>query len=114
MTKSPPPLDSQRTQRIMESLLQTIVDTQAQVVIVDITGVPVVDTLTATYLLKTSSAVRLLGATAIITGIASNIAQTLVGLGVDLSDVSTRASMVDGVKLAFDIIHKKVVDKEQG
>jgi rsbT co-antagonist protein RsbR len=105
-------LDSERTQRIMENLLQTIVDTQSSVVIVDITGVPVVDTLTATHLLKTASAVRLLGATSIVTGISPNIAQTLVTLGVDLSELITKARMVDGIETALEMLNRKIVSIE--
>ena len=106
-------LDSERTQQIMETVLQRIVDTRARVVIMDITGVPIVDTLVAAHLLKAANAIRLLGATAIVTGISPKIAQTLVGLGVDLSEVNTRAQMVDGVEMAFEILKKKVVDKEE-
>lgn len=105
-------LDSDRTQRMMESLLQAVVDTQSQVVIIDVTGVPVIDTLTATHLIKTASAVRLLGATAIITGISPTIAQTLVTLGVDLSQLTTKAGMIDGIKAAFKLLGKKIVDSE--
>jgi len=106
-------LDSQRAQQIMEDLLQAVVKTQSRVVIIDITGVPVVDTLVATHLLKTANAVRLLGASAIITGISPIIAQTLVTLGVDLSDVITQARMVDGVALALKIVDKHVVNLDR-
>ncbi len=106
-------LDSQRAQQIMEALLQAIVNTQSKVVIIDITGVPVVDTLVASHLLKTANAVRLLGASAIITGISPNIAQTLVTLGVDLTDVITKAQLVDGVALALKIVDKRVVDLDR-
>ncbi len=106
-------LDSQRTQRIMESLLQTIVDSQSKVVIIDITGVPVVDTLVATHLLKTANAVRLLGASAIITGISPTIAQTLVTLGIDLAELTTRARLVDGVALALKMLNRQIVNSDQ-
>jgi len=105
-------LDSQRTQQIMEALLEAIVETQARVVIVDITGVSIMDTLTATHLIKATNAVRLLGATAIITGMSPRIAQTLVNLGVDLSELSTKSRMVDGVMAAFEMLNKKVIDVE--
>ena len=106
-------LDSARTQRIMESLLQSVVDYQARVVIMDITGVPVVDTLTATHLLKTANAVRLLGAVAIVTGISPKIAQTLVTLGVDLSEMMTRSRMVDGIKSALKILDKTIINNKK-
>jgi rsbT co-antagonist protein RsbR len=105
-------LDSERTQRMTESLLQAVVDTQSRVVIIDVTGVSVMDTLTATHLLKTAEAVRLLGATAIVTGISPTVAQTLVQLGVDLSQLMTRAQMIEGVKSALELLSKKVVSIE--
>jgi len=77
-----------------------------------ITGVPVVDTQTATHLIKTANAVRLLGATAIVTGISPVIAQTLVTLGVDLSTINTRARMVDGIRTALQTLNKSVIDAE--
>ncbi len=90
-------LDSARTQIVMESLLQKIVDTGSGLAIIDITGVPTVDTLTAQYLLKTVTAARLMGAECIISGIRPQIAQTIVHLGVDLGDVSTKASLADAL-----------------
>ena len=87
-------LDSHRTQVVMENLLQTIVTTGAQIAIIDITGVPTVDTLVAQHLLKTVAAARLIGADCIISGIRPQIAQTIVHLGVDLNVVS-KASMAD-------------------
>ena len=94
-------LDSARTQVVMESLLQRIVETEADVAILDITGVPTVDTLTAQYLLKTVTAARLMGAECIISGIRPQIAQTIVHLGVDLGDVITKATLADAFKLAL-------------
>ena len=94
-------LDSARTQVVMESLLQRIVDTGAEVAIIDITGVPTVDTLTAQHLLKTITAARLMGADCIISGIRPQIAQTIVYLGVDLQDVVTKASLADAFALAL-------------
>ncbi|HEY9060441.1 MAG TPA: STAS domain-containing protein [Pseudobacteroides sp.] len=102
-------LDSKRTQLIMEKLLEMIVSTGSMVAIIDITGVPAVDTLVANYLLKTASATKLLGAEIIITGISPAIAQTMVHLGVDLSGVVTRALMADGIKLAYDMLDYRVV-----
>ena len=85
-------LDSSRTQTIMESLLEKIVETGSEIAIIDITGVPTVDTLTAQHLLKTVTAARLMGAECIISGIRPQIAQTIVHLGVELGDVITKAS----------------------
>ena len=85
-------LDSARTQVVMETLLQRIVETGAEVAILDITGVPTVDTLTAQHLIKTVTAARLMGAECIISGIRPQIAQTIVHLGVDLGDVITKAT----------------------
>ncbi|MCL1474234.1 STAS domain-containing protein [Argonema antarcticum] len=94
-------LDSARTQIMMESLLQMIVQTGSQVAIIDITGVPTVDTLTAQHLLKTVTAARLMGADCIISGIRPQIAQTIVYLGVDLADITTKASLADAFVLAL-------------
>jgi rsbT co-antagonist protein RsbR len=94
-------LDSSRTQTIMESLLERIVETGSEVAIIDITGVPTVDTLTAQHLLKTITAARLMGAECIISGIRPQIAQTIVHLGVDLGDVVTKASLADAFKVAL-------------
>ena len=94
-------LDSARTQVVMESLLQQIVQTGASVAIIDITGVPTVDTLVAQHLLKTVAAARLMGADCIISGIRPQIAQTIVHLGVELGDVTTKSSMADALILAL-------------
>jgi rsbT co-antagonist protein RsbR len=94
-------LDSARTQVVMESLLQRIVDTGAQIAIIDITGVPTVDTLVAQHLLKTVAAARLMGADCIISGIRPQIAQTIVHLGVDLDSVATKATLADAFALAL-------------
>ncbi len=94
-------LDSQRTQVVMESLLQRIVDTGSEIAIIDITGVPTVDTLVAQHLLKTVTAIRLMGADCIISGIRPQIAQTIVHLGLDLQGVSTKANLADALKLAL-------------
>ena len=94
-------LDSARTQVVMESLLQAIVDTGSVIAIIDITGVPVVDTLVAQHLLKTVAAARLMGADCIISGIRPQIAQTIVHLGVDIGDVITKATLADAFSLAL-------------
>jgi rsbT co-antagonist protein RsbR len=95
-------LDSARTQIVMESLLQKIVETGSAIAIIDITGVPTVDTLTAQHLLKTVTAARLMGAECLISGIRPQIAQTIVHLGVDLGDVTTKASLADALAVAFE------------
>jgi rsbT co-antagonist protein RsbR len=94
-------LDSARTQVVMESLLQRIVETGADVAIIDITGVPTVDTLVAQHLLKTVTAARLMGAECIISGIRPQIAQTIVHLGVELGDVITKATLADAFAVAL-------------
>jgi len=88
-------LDSARTQVVMESLLQTVVQTNSRFAIIDITGVPTVDTLVAQHLLKTITAARLMGAECIISGVRPQIAQTIVHLGIDLSQVITKAKLAD-------------------
>lgn len=107
-------LDSKRTQLIMEKLLEMIVSTSSKVAIIDITGIPTVDTLVANHLLKTANATRLLGAEMIITGISPAIAQTMVHLGVDLTGITTRALMADGIRLAMDLSGYKVVKCVKG
>ncbi|MES2310080.1 MAG: STAS domain-containing protein [Verrucomicrobiota bacterium] len=104
-------LDSARTQVVMESLLQKIVETSADVAIIDITGVPTVDTLVAQHLLKTVTAARLMGAECIISGIRPQIAQTIVHLGVNLGDVITKASLAEAFKIAIDKSGLVVVKK---
>jgi len=94
-------LDSARTQIVMETLLQKIVETGAEVAIIDITGVPTVDTLVAQHLIKTVTAARLMGADCIISGIRPQIAQTIVHLGVDLGDVVTKATLADAFAVAL-------------
>jgi rsbT co-antagonist protein RsbR len=94
-------LDSARTQVVMESLLQKIVETESEIAIIDITGVPTVDTLVAQHLLKTVTAIRLMGADCIISGVRPQIAQTIVHLGVDLQGVTTKANLADALALAL-------------
>jgi rsbT co-antagonist protein RsbR len=94
-------LDSARTQVVMENLLQRIVDTGARIAVIDITGVPTVDTLVAQHLLKTVAAARLMGADCIISGIRPQIAQTIVHLGLDLTTVATKATLADAFALAL-------------
>ncbi|SAK69447.1 RsbT co-antagonist protein RsbRA [Caballeronia arationis] len=94
-------LDSERTQVVMEGLLNAIVENEAAIAIIDITGVPTVDTLVAQHLLKTVAAARLMGAECIISGIRPQIAQTIVHLGVDLGDVVTKATLAEALKIAL-------------
>jgi rsbT co-antagonist protein RsbR len=94
-------LDSERTQIVMENLLQSIVGTGAAIAIIDITGVPTVDTLVAQHLLKTVAAARLMGAECIISGIRPQIAATIVHLGVELNTVATKATLADAFALAL-------------
>jgi rsbT co-antagonist protein RsbR len=102
-------LDSSRTQVVMESLLEKIVETGAAIAIIDITGVPTVDTLVAQHLLKTIAATRLMGADCVISGIRPQIAQTIVHLGVNLGDVITKATLADALAIALDRVGMKVV-----
>ncbi|MGH9693133.1 MAG: STAS domain-containing protein, partial [Bryobacteraceae bacterium] len=94
-------LDSARTQVVMQNLLEAIVSNSAAIAIIDITGVPTVDTLVAQHLLKTVSAARLMGADCIISGIRPQIAQTIIHLGVDLADVVTKATLADAFQVAL-------------
>ena len=94
-------LDSNRTQLVMEALLQRIVDTGSELAIIDITGVPTVDTLVAQHLLKTVTAIRLMGAECIISGIRPQIAQTIVHLGIDLQGITTKATLADALSVAL-------------
>jgi rsbT co-antagonist protein RsbR len=103
-------LDSERTQVVMESLLEAIVEHEAVVAIIDITGVPTVDTLVAQHLLKTVAAARLMGAECIISGIRPQIAQTIVHLGVELGDVTTKSNLADALRVALKKSHLAIVN----
>jgi len=96
-------IDSNRTQLMLEALLTGIEETQSKVAILDISGIPIVDSLVARHLIMTVSAARLMGAECIITGISSRISQTMVNLGVDLTGIITRGVLADGLKLAFEL-----------
>jgi PAS domain S-box-containing protein len=104
-------LDSQRTQQLMERLLDRIAETSSPVAVLDITGVPTVDTQTAQHLIEMTSAVRLLGSEVILTGVRPIIAQTLVHLGIDLSSVITRGSLAAGLRMALDSLNLQVTSK---
>ncbi|GAB3050953.1 STAS domain-containing protein [Spirosoma pulveris] len=106
-------LDSSRTQVVMENLLQKIVDTGSSIAILDISGVPAVDSLVAQHLIKTVSATRLMGADCIISGIRPEIAQTVVHLGIDLSNIITKASLASALKHAFSL-QKLVIKRSEG
>jgi rsbT co-antagonist protein RsbR len=105
-------LDSARTQVVMESLLQALVETSSEHAIIDITGVGAVDTQVAQHLLKTVQAARLLGAECIISGIRPQIAQTVVGLGIDFGDISTKASLADALLLALRESGLDIVERD--
>jgi len=104
-------LDSARTQVVMENLLQEIVATGSSIAILDISGVPAVDSLVAQHLIKTVSATRLMGAECIISGIRAEIAQTIVHLGIDLSHIKTKASLASALKLAFSMLNVEVIKR---
>jgi rsbT co-antagonist protein RsbR len=105
-------LDSARTQVVMQNLLEAIVQTRSDYAIIDITGVPVVDTLVAQHLLKTVAAARLMGADCLISGIRPQIAQTIIHLGVDLSEVTTKATLADAFDVALRRSGHKVVRQD--
>jgi PAS domain S-box-containing protein len=102
-------LDSQRTQQLMERVLNRVTETNSPVALIDITGVPSIDTQTAQHLIETTAAVRLLGADVVLTGVRPAIAQTLVHLGVDLSTVTTRSSLATGLRKALEMLKLKIV-----
>ncbi len=106
-------LDSSRTQVVMESLLQEIVNTGSSIAILDISGVPAVDSLVAQHLIKTVSATRLMGAECIISGIRAEIAQTIVHLGIDLSNIRTKATLASALQLAFGMLSLEVRKSNQ-
>ena len=105
-------LDSSRTQVVMENLLETLVSTGSSIAIIDITGVPTVDTLVAQHLLKTIAAARLMGADCFISGIRPQIAQTIVHLGVSLPDVVTKSTLADAFDLALKRMNLQVVNSK--
>lgn len=105
-------IDTERAKLIMENLLRGVIEHESQVVLIDITGVPVVDTMVAHHIVQATEAVRLLGARCIIVGIRPEIAQTIVNLGIDLSDIPTLSTLRKGIHSALQLIGRKVVDIE--
>jgi len=105
-------IDTARAQRVVENLLETIVEKQASVVIMDITGVPLIDTAVANHLIMTVSAVGILGTRMILTGVSPHNAQTLVKLGVDLGNITTKSSLRSGLKLAFSLTNCRIIKDE--
>jgi rsbT co-antagonist protein RsbR len=105
-------VDSHRAEQIMEQLLLRVVEEQARVIIVDIAGVPVVDTRVADHLIKTTAAVRLLGAETILTGISAHVARTIIQLGVDITGMHTLTRLADGIELALGIVGREIRARE--
>jgi rsbT co-antagonist protein RsbR len=106
-------LDSGRTQIVMESLLQKITETEADVAILDITGVPTVDTLVAQHLLKTVQAATLMGAASIVSGVRPETAQAIVHLGIDLGRLRSRNTLRDALQLALRILHDRAGESDE-
>ena len=104
-------VDTQRAHQIMETVLVQVVEQQAKVMILDIAGVPVVDTKVADHILKTTAAVQLLGAQTILTGISASVARTVVQLGVEITRMHTRSKLSEGIELALSIVGKKIASK---
>jgi rsbT co-antagonist protein RsbR len=106
-------IDSERAKSIMEILLHGVVKHRAQVVLIDITGVPVVDTMVAHHIIQASEAVRLVGAKCLIVGIRPEIAQTIVNLGINLTQVITKSSLQKGIEAALEMTNRKVISTEE-
>ncbi len=105
-------VDTQRAHQIMETVLLQVVEQQAKVMILDIAGVPVVDTKVADHILKTTAAVQLLGAQTILTGISASVARTVVQLGLEITRMYTRSKLSEGIELALTIVGKKITSKQ--
>jgi rsbT co-antagonist protein RsbR len=106
-------MDTQRAQQIMETVLSRVVEEQAKIIILDIAGVAVVDTDVADNLLKTTAAVRLLGAQTVLTGISAQVARTVVQLGVDISSMTTRSNLSDGIKYALGAVGLEISERRE-
>ncbi|MCR6097799.1 STAS domain-containing protein [Salipaludibacillus agaradhaerens] len=105
-------IDTERAKLIMENLLEGVIEHRSQVVLIDITGVPVVDTMVAHHIIQASEAVRLVGAKCILVGIRPEIAQTIVNLGIDLGKFPTKSTLKKGIEAALEITKKQIVDLE--
>lgn len=105
-------IDTERAKKIMENLLNGVVKHRSQVVLIDITGVPVVDTMVAHHIIQASEAVRLVGAKCLLVGIRPEIAQTIVNLGIDLSQVTTKNTLQKGIQTALEMTNRKIVSLE--
>ena len=103
-------IDTERAKLIMENLLEGVITHNSEVVLIDITGVPVVDTMVAHHIIQAAEAVRLIGATCILVGIRPEISQTIVNLGIDLSKFPTKSSLKKGFTSALEITNRKVID----
>ena len=106
-------IDTERAKLIMENLLDGVIEHRAQVVLIDITGVPVVDTMVAHHIIQASEAVRLVGATCILVGIRPEIAQTIVNLGIDLSNFPTKSTLKKGIESALKITKRQIIEIEE-
>lgn len=107
-------IDTERAKLIMENLLDGVIKYESEVVLIDITGVPIVDTMVAHHLIQASDAVRLVGAETILVGIRPEIAQTIVNLGIELGKFKTKSSLLKGVHLALEMTGRKIVQLEEG
>jgi rsbT co-antagonist protein RsbR len=105
-------IDTDRAKKIMENLLQGVVKHRSEVVLIDITGVPVVDTMVAHHIIQAAEAVRLVGAKCLLVGIRPEIAQTIVNLGINLNEIITKNSLKKGVEFALEMTERKIVDIE--
>ena len=105
-------IDSQRAQQVMEMVLVRVIEEKARAIIIDIAGVPVVDTKVADHLLKTTAAVKLIGAQTILTGISAQVARTIVQLGVDISSMHTLARLSEGIELGLELVGKRIAPRE--
>ncbi|WP_408009054.1 STAS domain-containing protein [Pseudalkalibacillus sp. A8] len=101
-------IDTERAKLIMENLLDGVIKNRSQVVLIDITGVPVVDTMVAHHIIQAAEAVRLIGSKCILVGIRPEIAQTIVNLGIDLSEFPTRSTLLKGIEAALELTNKKI------
>lgn len=106
-------IDTERAKLIMESLLEGVIKHNAEVVLIDITGVPIVDTMVAHHIIQAAEAVRLIGSKAILVGIRPEIAHTIVSLGIDLSEFSTKSSLQKGFRAALEVTNRKIIDLKE-